>query len=96
LDAVKYNDVYYIARIDGGTISNIAPTNTTYWNTLGAEFETIATNLLLAEGANIGDWFIKAGQIVSTLDESAQRRKNHMDENLHVLRVCLKIFIIKI
>lgn len=67
LDAVKYNGVYYIARIDGGTISGKVPTNTTYWNTFGAEFETIATNLLLAEGANIGDWFMSGGKIVSTL-----------------------------
>ncbi|WP_280646688.1 MULTISPECIES: LamG-like jellyroll fold domain-containing protein [unclassified Dysgonomonas] len=72
LDAVKYNGQYYIARIDGGTItgSGKAPTNTTYWNTFGAEFETIATNLLLAEGANIGDWFMSGGKIVSTLSGS--------------------------
>jgi hypothetical protein len=67
LDAVKYNNQYYIARIDAGTFSNIVPTNTSKWNTFGAQFETIATNLLLAEGANIGDWFIQGGKIVSTL-----------------------------
>ncbi|MFR7466624.1 MAG: hypothetical protein ACLUVG_20690 [Phocaeicola vulgatus] len=27
----------------------------------------VATNLLLAEGANIGDWFMSGGKIVSTL-----------------------------
>lgn len=67
LDAVKYNNIYYIARIDAGEFSNIAPTNTGKWNTFGAQFETIATNLLLAEGANIGDWFMSGGKIVSTL-----------------------------
>lgn len=74
IDAVKYNNHYYIARIDAGTFSNVLPNNTSKWNDFGAEFETIATNLLLAEGANIGDWFIKNGQIVSTLDETKKNR----------------------
>ena len=67
VDAVKYNGQYYIARIDAGTITGVLPTDTTKWNTFGAEFESIATNLLLAEGANIGDWFMQGGKIVSTL-----------------------------
>lgn len=67
LDAVKYNNIYYIARIDAGKFSNVTPTSTSKWNNFGAEFETIATNLLLAEGANIGDWFVSGGKIVSTL-----------------------------
>lgn len=67
LDAVKYNNQYYIVRIDAGTFSNVTPTTTSKWDTFGAQFETIATNLLLAEGANIGDWFIKGGKIVSTM-----------------------------
>lgn len=74
IDAVKDNNHYYIAQIDAGTFSNVLPTNTSKWNDFGAEFETIATNLLLAEGANIGDWFIKNGQIVSTLDETKKNR----------------------
>lgn len=68
LDCVKYGDTYYIARIDAGTFKGYAPTNTAYWNSFGASFESIATNLLLAEGANIGDWFISGGKIVSTLE----------------------------
>ena len=67
MDAVKYNNQYYIVRIDAGTFSNVTPTTTSKWNTFGAQFETIATNLLLAEGAIIGDWFIKGGKIVSTM-----------------------------
>lgn len=70
LDAVKYNNIYYIARVDAGEFSNVAPTSTSKWNTFGAQFETIATNLLLAEGANIGDWFMSGGKIVSTLSGS--------------------------
>ena len=69
VDAVKYNDIYYVARIDAGEFYNVAPTNTSKWNNFGAQFESIATNLLLAEGANIGDWFISKGKIVSTLEQ---------------------------
>ena len=68
VDAVKYNGHYYVVRVDAGNgFQNHVPTDTAYWNDFGAEFESIATNLLLAEGANIGDWFMSGGKIVSTL-----------------------------
>lgn len=68
VDAVKHNRHYYVARVDAGNgFQNHVPTDTAYWNDFGAEFESIATNLLLAEGANIGDWFMSGGKIVSTL-----------------------------
>lgn len=68
VDAVKYNGHYYVSRVDAGNgFQNHVPTDTAYWNDFGAEFESIATNLLLAEGANIGDWFMSGGKIVSTL-----------------------------
>lgn len=51
VDAVKYNGHYYVARVDAGNgYLNHVPTDTAYWNDFGAEFESIATNLLLAEG----------------------------------------------
>lgn len=68
VDAVKHNGHYYVARVDAGNgFQNHVPTDTAYWNDFGAEFDNIATNLLLAEGANIGDWFMSGGKIVSTL-----------------------------
>lgn len=82
LDCVKYGNQYYITRIDvsrlygqsgygsvdrQGAFVSIEPTDTNVWNSFGASFESIATNLLLAEGANIGDWFMSGGKIVSTL-----------------------------
>ncbi|MCF0187957.1 MAG: hypothetical protein HUK04_00465 [Bacteroidaceae bacterium] len=72
VDCVKSGDTYYIARTDAGTFSNIAPPNTSKWNEFGASFESVATNLLLAEGANIGDWFISGGKIVSTLQTGSK------------------------
>ena len=80
LDCVKYGNTYYIARIDAGTFSGTPPDNTAKWNPFGASFESVATNLLLAEGANIGDWFIQGGKIVSTLE--SEDNKVTLDANL--------------
>ena len=68
-DVVHYEQTaqYYIASPTAGTFSDKIPTNTQYWLPFGASFDSIATGLLLAEGANIGDWFIQGGKIVSTL-----------------------------
>lgn len=65
IDVVKYNNHYYIARIDAGSFSNILPTNTSKWNDFGAEFETIATGFLLAENANIANWIFRNGRLES-------------------------------
>jgi hypothetical protein len=65
LDAVKYNSLYYIARIDAGTFSNVLPTNTSKWNSFGAQFETVATQLLLAENANIAGWIFRNNRLES-------------------------------
>ncbi len=65
VDAVKYNGVYYVARIDAGEFSNVLPTSTTKWNNFGAQFESIATDLLLAENANIAGWVFRNNRLES-------------------------------
>ena len=65
LDCVKSGDTYYIARIDAGTFSNVAPPNTNKWNSFGASFESVATQLLLAENANIAGWVFRNGKLYS-------------------------------
>lgn len=65
VDAVKYNGVYYVARVDAGSFSGKVPTNTSYWNTFGAQFESIATGLLLADMANIANLIFKDGKLIS-------------------------------
>lgn len=65
LDCVKSGETYYIARIDAGTFSNVAPPNTNYWNPFGASFESVATELLLAENANIAGWVFRNGKLYS-------------------------------
>ena len=65
VDCVKYNGVYYCARYDAGEFSNHAPTDDDYWNSFGAQFESIATKLLLAENANVGGWIFRNNRLES-------------------------------
>ncbi|MDR0864947.1 MAG: hypothetical protein LBO74_08450 [Candidatus Symbiothrix sp.] len=66
IDIVRYNDTYYVARVDAGSgFTNKVPTNTTYWNTFGAQFDSVATQLLLAENANIAGWVFRNGRLES-------------------------------
>lgn len=69
LDVVKYNGVYYVARIDAGTFSGKSPTDTSKWNTFGAQFDSVATQLLLAENANIAN-FIFRDQLLTSQDST--------------------------
>lgn len=81
LDVVKYNNVFYVARIDAGTFSGVVPTNTSKWNTFGAQFESVATNLLLAENANIAGWVFRNGRLES------QNGNVYMDGNKGEVRL---------
>lgn len=65
LDCVKYSGTYYIARIDAGTFSGTVPTDTNKWNPFGASFESVATQLLLAENANIAGWIFRNNRLES-------------------------------
>ena len=65
LDCVRYNESYYIARIDAGTFSGIMPTDKSKWNAFGATFDSVATQLLLAENANIAGWIFRNGRLES-------------------------------
>lgn len=70
LDCVKYGSAWYIARIDAGEFSGIAPTDTGKWNSFGASFESVATQLLLAENANIAGWIFRNGRLESEKTDS--------------------------
>lgn len=70
VDAVKYNNIHYVARIDPPTpeFTGHAPTGESddlYWNNFGAEFESVATELLLAEWANIAGLIFKDEKLYS-------------------------------
>lgn len=62
-DVVKSGSQYYIFR---GTDEQVQDTfQSARYDVFGAQFDSVATNLLLAESANIADWIINNGQIVS-------------------------------
>ena len=69
VDIVKFGAEYYVTRIDApnGDIgfSDVSPTNTDYWNSFGASFESVATDLLLAELANIAGFIFRNGRLES-------------------------------
>jgi len=50
-DVVEYNSTYYLAIYDGADTfaGNIIPTNTNYWETFGAQFESVATDILFSQ-----------------------------------------------
>lgn len=66
VDIVQYNNNFYVAKTTYGSgISGRTPTNTSYWETFGAQFTSVATHLLLADSAFIADWIIANGKITS-------------------------------
>lgn len=65
VDAVKYGNTYFVARVDAGTFSGVLPSDTSKWNSFGATFESVATNLLLAENANIAGWIFRNNRLES-------------------------------
>ena len=80
-DAVFHNGAYYIARTDAGTFRGVAPTDKSKWNDFGASFESVATQLLLAEHANVGRWILSNGNLVSELDNTRTHIKLDAREN---------------
>lgn len=55
VDAVKYNNSYWVAKTTApnGSFSGQTPSEGAYWAAFGASFESVATGLLLAEKALI-------------------------------------------
>ena len=70
VEAVKYTDgLYYVTRQDAGTIpAGTLPTNTVYWKSFGAQYESVATDTLLANGANIADFLFVKGENISMME----------------------------
>ena len=80
-DAVFHNGAYYIARTDAGTFRGVAPTDKSKWNDFGASFESVATQLLLAEHANVGRWILSDGNLVSDLEDTRTHIKLNARDN---------------
>lgn len=61
VDIVKFNNLYYITRTNAPSPSfkGIDPTNTSYWRLFGANFESVATQLLMAETAYLNNVIVR-------------------------------------
>lgn len=74
LDCVRLDGAYYIARTDAPDglygFRGKAPTETDYWNAFGSSFESVATQLLLAENANIAGWIFRNNRLESEVQTS--------------------------
>lgn len=72
LDAVRHpsRSEWFIARVDAGTFSAPAPPDKSKWNPFGANFESVATDLLLAVNANVGGWIFRNGRLESETQTS--------------------------
>lgn len=72
VDCVKSGDTFFVAQMTapngttGFSGEDADTTNDEYWKSFGASYESVATSLLLAENATIGNWFISGNNIVST------------------------------
>ena len=57
---VKNRSIYYIYNYTNETSEERVENR---WENFGAQFESIAIDLLLVENANIGNWIIQDGKI---------------------------------
>lgn len=71
VEVVQYSSNYYITRVDAGDFSGVLPTNSTKWNAIGAQFESIATGLILAQLAYIENLVV--GRLSTSADTAKPR-----------------------
>lgn len=92
VDAVKIGNEYYVARTDAGEFRNVAPPDASKWNDFGANFESVATNLLLAEKAFIENLGVRnvetrnaQGEVTFKAEENGEViAKGGRFENIHI------------
>jgi len=60
VEAAFYNGLWYLTRSDAGTFTGVLPTDITKWNSIGAQFDSIATGLLLASAATIDNLTVRS------------------------------------
>lgn len=77
VDAVKIGNEYYVARTDAGEFRNVAPPDASKWNDFGANFESVATNLLLAEKAFIENLGVRNVETINAKGEVTFRAEDN-------------------
>ena len=79
VDAVKIGYEYYVARTDAGEFRNVAPPKASKWNDFGANFESVATYLLLAEKAFIENLGVRNVETLNAKGEVTFRAEDNGD-----------------
>jgi hypothetical protein len=93
IDVVKYGSMWYEARATAGEFTGVAPSGggNAKWKYFGASFSSVATDLLLADKASIGNWWIEDGKIVSRLlaesGETYEMPQMSFDANIPEIRL---------
>lgn len=94
VDAVKGTDgKYYVARTDAAPdytnneTFNVAPPDTSKWNPFGGVFESVATQLLLAENANIAGWIFRNGRLESQAQTKEGEPMMYLNGNVGQARI---------
>ena len=68
IDVVKYGGIYYLAKKNASqNINKVPGTDTDFWEPFGANFESVATSLLLAQNGTIGNWTFNNGELRSVI-----------------------------
>lgn len=62
-DVVQYQGNYYLYNSTDGAV--LGAWSSAEWQSFGAQFSSVATDTLFANGANIADWIIRSGRISS-------------------------------
>lgn len=68
VDVVLYSGTPYITKPTAGTFSGIPPTNTSKWDTFGAQFESVYTKVLNAVTGNINTLGSRYVNVLDTLN----------------------------
>lgn len=72
-DVVFYSGAYYLYNVPSSSSGNVeAAWSAGDWVSYGNVFDMVATNLILADSANIADWVISGGKITSTTTYNGQ------------------------
>ena len=94
LDVVKYEGRYYITKIISGVIPPNSPApgisiagEESKWGDFGANFDSVAVDLLFAEGANIGGWNIIGNKLAS------KESKIYLDGNTEQITLSDQIYL---
>ncbi len=85
IEAVKYSGIYYFTTVNAGSFSGVLPNTpeTLKWNAVGAIFDSVATDLLLAKAITVDDLTVRN---VKTAEAGTKHVEiNGIDNNIKII-----------